>query len=97
MKYGFLTYGFEARSGALRWSHRSATPLLALLGSPRLRHVLVQGELETFAVDADGEVAWRVAHSDVVAEAELVGGRLVLRSYGGGLTTLDPTTGTPAP
>ena len=27
-------------------------------------------------MEADGAVAWRVAHSDVVAAAELVGGRL---------------------
>jgi hypothetical protein len=37
-----------------------------------------------------------VAHSDVVDAAELVGGRLVLRSYSGLLTTLDPATGRPA-
>lgn len=91
--YGFLTYGFDARSGELRWSHRSATPLVGAFGAPRLPHVVVQGELETFAIDPDGEVAWRVAHSDVVAEAELVGGRLVLRSYGGSISALDPATG----
>ncbi len=93
VRYGFLTYAFEARGGDLRWTHRSATPLLAVLGSSRLDHVIVQGEIETFAIDAGGDVRWRVAHSDVVAEAELVGGRLVLRSYSGMLTALDPTTG----
>jgi hypothetical protein len=38
--YGFHTYGLEAASGALRWDHRSATPLVALFGSsssPRSR------------------------------------------------------------
>ncbi len=30
VKYGFHTYAFDARSGELRWSHRSATPLLAV-------------------------------------------------------------------
>lgn len=93
VKYGFLTYAFEARGGVLRWSHRSASPLLGVFGSSRLEHVLIQGEIETFAVDPLGEVRWRVAHSDVVTEAELVGGRLVLASYTGQLTALDPRTG----
>ena len=78
MKYGFLTYGFDGRSGELRWSHRSASPLLAIFGSPRLAHVIAQAEIETFALEPDGTVAWRVAHSDVVTGAELVGGKLVL-------------------
>jgi outer membrane protein assembly factor BamB len=93
VKYGFHTYAFEARSGELRWSHRSASPVLVVLGSPRLPHVLVQSEIETFAIRADGEVAWRVAHSDVVTEAELVGGRLVLSSFAGEVQALDPATG----
>jgi outer membrane protein assembly factor BamB len=58
-----------------------------------LPHVIVQAEVETFAIGPDGEVAWRVAHSDVVVDAELVGGRLVLTSYDGQLTALDPRTG----
>ena len=91
--YGFHTYGLTARTGALEWHHRSATPILAVLGSSRLRHVLVQSEIETFALEADGGVAWRVAHSDVVTAAELVGGRLVLTSYGGAVSALDPATG----
>ena len=45
------------------------------------------------ALAADGEPVWRAAHSDVVAEVELVGGRLVLTSYAGLLQTLDPQTG----
>ena len=96
VKYGFHVYGLEARSGPLRWTHRSATPVLAILASSRLRHVLVQSELETFALEVDGAVAWRIAHSDVVTGAELVGGRLVLTSYGGQLNALDPATGRPA-
>jgi hypothetical protein len=91
--YGFHAYGFEARSGALRWSHRSASPIVAVMGSPRLPHVLVQAEIETFALEGSGEVAWRVAHSDVVAGAELVGGRLVLTSFAGQVRVLDPLTG----
>lgn len=91
--YGFVTYAFEARSGRLAWSHRSATPLLAAFGAPRLDHVVVQSELETFALDAAGEVVWRIAHSDVVSEADLVGGRLVLTSYAGQRSALDPATG----
>jgi outer membrane protein assembly factor BamB len=93
VRYGFLTYGFDARSGALRWSHRSASPLLAVFASPRLPHVLAQAEVETFALEADGTVAWRVAHSDVVTAAELVGGRLVLTSFGGAMSAIDPLTG----
>ncbi len=93
VKYGFITYGMAARTGELRWSHRSGSPVLAVLGSSRLSHVLVQAEIETFAVEADGEVRWRVGHSDVVAGVELVGGRLVLTSYAGLLSALDPATG----
>jgi hypothetical protein len=92
-KFGFHTYAFEARTGALRWSHRSATPVLVVLGSSRLPHVIVQAEIETFAIEPDGEVAWRVAHSDVVTSAELVGGRLVLASFDGQVRALDPRTG----
>ena len=78
--------------------------MLVVLGSSRLPHVLVQAEIETFALEADGEVAWRVAHSDVVTEAELVGGRLVLTSFDGQVRALDPldragrgTSSVPAP
>jgi outer membrane protein assembly factor BamB len=95
--YGFHAYAFEARTGALRWSHRSASPIVAILGSSRLPHVLLQAEIETFALEADGEVAWRVAHSDVVADAELVGGHLVLTSFSGQVRALDPRTGRGAP
>jgi hypothetical protein len=91
--YGFATYGLEARTGELRWFHRSGSPIVAILGSPRLDHAIVQAEIETFALEANGEVLWRVAHSDVVAAAELVGGRLVLSSYGGLVRALDPVTG----
>lgn len=91
--YGFHTFGLDAESGESRWEHRSATPIIALLGSPRLGHVLVQSELETFALEGDGTVAWRVAHTDVVTAAELVGGRLVLTGFDGQLNALDPVTG----
>ncbi|HVA87100.1 MAG TPA: PQQ-binding-like beta-propeller repeat protein [Candidatus Saccharimonadales bacterium] len=91
--YGFMVYAFEARTGVLRWHHRSGTPLVAVLAAPRLRHVLVQTEIETFAIDPTGEVAWRAAHSDVVISAELVGGRLVLGSFAGLTSALDPATG----
>jgi hypothetical protein len=93
VKYGFHAYGFAARSGELRWLHRSASPLLVVIGSSRLDHVVACSEVETTALGADGAVAWRVAHSDVVAAAELVGGRLVLTSYTGQVTALDPLTG----
>ena len=81
------------RPATARWEHRSATPILALLGSPRLAHVMVQAEIETFAIEPDGSVAWRVAHSEVVTAAELIGGRLVLTGFGGQVTSLDPATG----
>ena len=93
VSYGFHTYGLEAMAGGLRWEHRSATPIIGLFGSPRLRHVLVQAEIETFALEADGTVAWRVAHSDVVTAAELIGGRLVLTGFDGQVNALDPATG----
>jgi outer membrane protein assembly factor BamB len=96
VKYGFHTFGLDAASGELRWEHRSASPVLAVLGSSRLAHVLVQSEIETFAIEPDGTVAWRVAHSDVVTGAELVGGRLVLTSFDGQVSALDPASGRPA-
>lgn len=91
--YGFITYAFVARGGELRWHHRSGTPLIAVLASSRIDHVLVQAEIETFAIDPDGTVAWRLAHSDVVTNAELIGGHLVLTSFGGEVRALDPVTG----
>ena len=91
--YGFHTYGLETATGELRWDHRSASPIVALLGSPRLAHILVQSEVETFAIEPDGTVAWRVAHSEVVVAADLLGGRLVLTGFAGQVTALDPTTG----
>ena len=94
--YGFHTYGLDAMSGEHRWEHRSATPIIGLFGSPRLRHVLVQAEIETFALEPDGSVAWRVAHSDVVTAADLIGGRLVLTGFDGQLNAIDPATGRPA-
>jgi hypothetical protein len=91
--YGFHTFGLAAETGELRWGHRSATPLIELLGTPRLAHVLVQSELETFAIETDGVVAWRIAHTDVVTAAELVGGRLILTGFDGQHNALDPATG----
>lgn len=91
--YGFHTFGLDVGTGEARWEHRSATPVIALLGSSRLSHVLVQAELETFAIEPDGSVAWRVAHTDVVTAAELVGGRLVLTGFGGQVSAIDPATG----
>ena len=94
--YGFHTVGLDAATGESRWAHRSATPIVALLGSSRWRHVVVQAEIETFAIDPDGTVAWRVAHSDVVTAAELVGGHLVLTGFDGQVNAIDPQTGRPA-
>jgi putative pyrroloquinoline-quinone binding quinoprotein len=91
--YGFHTYGLEVATGERRWDHRSASPIIALLGSSRLAHVVVQAEIETFAIEPDGTVAWRIAHSDVVTGAELVGGRLVVTGFDGQVRALDPSTG----
>lgn len=91
--YGFHTFGLVVADGEARWEHRSATPLIGLLGSSRLAHVLVQAELETFAIEPDGSVAWRVAHSDVVTAVDLIGGRLVLTGFDGQVSAIDPATG----
>jgi outer membrane protein assembly factor BamB len=93
VRYGFHTYGLRASTGESNWEHRSATPTVALLGSSRLDHVIVQCEVETFAIEPDGTVAWRVAHSDVVTAAELMSGRIVLTGFGGQVTSLDAATG----
>ncbi len=93
VRYGFRIYALEARTGDLRWSRDSGTPLVALLGSSRLEHVIAQSEIETVALDGQGAVLWRVGHSDVITSAELMGGRLVLQAWGGGLVTIDPVTG----
>jgi len=97
VKYGFIAYALASRTGELHWSYRSGTPLIAVLGSTRLAHVLAQSEVETVALDAAGEVRWRVAHGDVVAAAELLAGSLALTSYGGAVSLLDPSDGRPLP
>ncbi|HTS15469.1 MAG TPA: hypothetical protein VMH24_07360, partial [Candidatus Sulfotelmatobacter sp.] len=93
VRYGFVAYGFAVRSGELAWHVAAGTPLVAVLGSSRLDHVTLQGEVETLAVRADGSTAWRLTHDDVIAEAALVAGHLVLTSYGGATIALDPATG----
>jgi outer membrane protein assembly factor BamB len=93
VKYGFGLYALAGRSGALAWWHLGGTPLVAVVGSPRLPHVLAQGEVETLALDPTGSVVWRVGHPDVVAAADLMGGTLVLTSYDGTVSALDPLTG----
>ncbi len=96
VKYGFVAYALDARTGSLQWSRKGGSPILDVLGSSRLSHVLVQSEIETAAIRADGEVAWRIAHGDVVTDATLVGGRLVLTMFGGSAVSFDPVTGQPA-
>jgi hypothetical protein len=93
VKYGFVAYGLVGRTGALRWHVACGTPILAVLGSSRLDHVLVQGEVETIAVRGDGSVAWRAAHDEVVTEAEMVGGRLVIVGFDGRARAIDAATG----
>jgi hypothetical protein len=96
VKYGFHTFGLDAAAGRASLGAPSAVAGDRPLGSSRLPHVLVQTEIETFAIEADGTVAWRVAHSDVVTAAELVGGRLVLTSFDGLVVALDPELGATA-
>ena len=93
VRYGFLAYALEARTGELRWSHKSGTPTVAILASARLDHVLLQTELETIALRPDGTVAWRAAHSDVITAGQLVAGRLDLTTYSGAHVYLDARTG----
>jgi len=95
VKYGFVLYALASRTGDIAWYHASRTPIVVVLASSRLDHVLLQAEVETIALRPDGEVAWRAAHSDVVTDAELVGGRLVLTSYGGQRIAIDARTGQP--
>lgn len=95
VKYGFVAYALAGRTGELRWHIACGTPIVAILGSSRLDHVLVQGEVETIAVRADGSVAWRAAHDEVVTEAEMVGGRLVIVGFDGRARVLDPVSGRP--
>jgi len=97
VKYGFLAYALASRGGELRWTYQAGTPLVAVLASTRLAHVLLQSEVETVAVGADGQVRWRVAHGDVVAGAELVAGSLAVTSYGGTVALLDPGDGRALP
>ena len=73
VKYGFLAYALASRTGELRWAYVAGTPTVAVLGSTRLPHVLVQSEVETVALDPAGAVRWRVAHGDVVAVRRAAG------------------------
>jgi hypothetical protein len=91
--YGFTVYAFASRSGEMTWLHQTGTPVVALMASPRLEHVIVQSEVETWAIRADGEVRWRLAHTDVVGAAELLGGQLILTSISGATQSIDPATG----
>ena len=91
--YGFTVYAFASRSGELSWIHQTGTPVVALMASPRLEHIIVQSEVETWAIRADGEVRWRLAHTDVVGAAELLGGQLILTSISGATQSIDPATG----
>jgi len=93
VRYGFRLYALSGRTGELRWSHALGTPIIAILGSSRLPHVIAQGEIETVALREDGSVAWRAAHDEVVTEADLVGGRLVLTGYDSQLRAMDPLSG----
>jgi hypothetical protein len=93
VKYGFRLYALGARTGELAWSHASGTPIVTALCSPRFDNAILQTEIETLSLRANGEVAWRAAHNDVVTAAEIMGGRLVLTSYAGQRMAVDPQTG----
>ena len=95
--------GIEAEAGAVD-AAIAARPTLGADQARAVRHLCSgdarvrvlearAGSGKTFALEADGTVAWRVAHSDVVTAAELVGGRLVLTGFDGQLNALDPSTG----
>ena len=91
--YGFVLYALEPRSGSLAWSYQSGSPIVAILASSRLDHVLLQTEIETIALRPTGEVAWRAAHGDVIVEAALIAGRLDLTTYAGAHVYLDAASG----
>jgi hypothetical protein len=91
--YGFALYALEPRAGNLAWTYTSGTPIVAVLASSRLDHILLQTEIETIAVRRDGEVAWRAAHSEVIVEAALIAGRLDLTTYTGAHLYLDAASG----
>lgn len=93
VKYGFRLYALNGRSGELVWSYATGTPALAVLASSRLDHVILQTELETFALRPDGEVAWRAAHNDVITDARLIAGQLDLTTYSGQHLVLDARSG----
>jgi outer membrane protein assembly factor BamB len=93
VKYGFVLYALDGRTGALQWSYASGTPTLAVLASSRIDHVILQTELETIALDAEGAAVWRAAHSDVITNAQLIAGRLDLTTYTGAHLYLDAKTG----
>jgi hypothetical protein len=97
VRYGFRVYALGSRTGELRWSYLAGTPTIAVLGSTRIPHVLVQSEVETVALDAVGDVRWRVAHGEVIASAELLASQLALTSYGGDVALLDPLSGRTVP
>jgi hypothetical protein len=91
--YGFVVYALEPRAGGLAWTYTSGTPIVAILASSRLDHVVLQTEIETIALRRDGEVAWRAAHSDVITDAALIAGRLDLTTYTGAHLYLDAASG----
>ena len=91
--YGFVLYAIEPRSGSLAWAHTSGSPIVAILASSRLDHVLLQTEIETMALRRDGAVAWRAAHDDVIVDAALIAGRLDLTTYAGAHLYLDADSG----
>jgi hypothetical protein len=96
IKYGFVLYAIRPRTGELAWTHPSGTPALAVLSSTRLDHVLLQTELETMALRADGSVVWRAAHDEVIVGAQLIAGRLDLTTYAGAHVYLDAASGSAA-
>ena len=94
VKYGFHAYGIDARTGRAALDatapRRRSWPCSPRRGSGTS---CCRPSWRRSPIEADGAVAWRIAHSDVVAEAAMVGGRLVLTGYGGGVNAIDPATG----
>ncbi|HUP82748.1 MAG TPA: hypothetical protein VM284_00985 [Candidatus Limnocylindria bacterium] len=93
VSYGFMLYALEPRTGKLAWTYKSGSPVVAVICSSRLDHVVLQTEIETICLRRDGDVAWRAAHSDVIVEAALIAGRLDLTTYGGAHVYLDAASG----
>ena len=92
-----LHLGIEFKGGSSYTVNKSGITVeearTAVEGAGITGEIIVQSEVETWAIRADGEVKWRLAHTDVVGAAELLGGQLILTSIAGATQSIDPATG----